>query len=175
FDPDVPGTQFIGVYDTWKDGGVLPRLRTQLELYGLYVHRPQITFNETTASESRYTFGARVTAYPDPFDVDIEADYQTGVFNGAATNSYSLAAIGGYTIKGAPFAARTLLGFDIASGSRGGGNGNTFDQLFPSGHGKFGVIDVIGRQNIVDVHPGLSLTLLKKAEFAKVVSLSIDY
>jgi hypothetical protein len=175
FDLDVPGTQFAGMYDTWKVEGVLSKIRTQVEFYGLYVHRPQITFNETTASENRYTFGTRLTAYPDPFDVDIEADYQVGAFNGAITNSFSIAAIGGYTINSAPFMPRLLLGFDIASGSRGNGNGDTFDQLFPSGHGKFGVIDVIGRQNIVDVHPGLSLTLLKKARGADDVSLNIDY
>jgi alginate export protein len=174
FDVDVPGTQFAGIYDTWEVGDFL-KIRTQLELYGLYVHRPQITFNETTASENRYTLGARLTAYPDPVDLDIEADYQAGVFNGATTNSFSVAATGRYTLKGAPFAPRLVLGFDIASGSRGNGNGDTFDQLFPSGHGKFGVIDVIGRQNIIDAHPGLSLTLFKKARLADDVSFSIDY
>ena len=175
FDLDVPGTQFSGIYDTWQVGGSLAKPRTQLELYALYVHRAEITFNETTSSESRYTLGARVTAYPDPFDLDVEADYQLGSFNGGPTNSYSLAAIGGYTVQNAVFKPRLYLGFDIASGTRHNGDGDTFDQLFPSGHGKFGVVDIIGRQNIVDINPGVALTFFKNERFADQLSLAIDY
>jgi hypothetical protein len=175
FDLDVPGTQFAGIYDTWQLGDPLAKARTQLELYGLYVHRAEVTFNETTSGESRYTLGARLTSHPGPFDLDVEADYQLGSFNSAATNSFSLAVIGGYTVGNALFTPRLSLGFDLASGSQHDGNGDTIDQLFPSGHGKFGVIDIIGRQNIVDINPGIELDLLKSKRFAERVSLSIDY
>jgi hypothetical protein len=59
------------------------------------------------------------------------------------------------------FTPRTFLGFDIASGGRRHNPGDAFDQLFPSGHDQFGIIDAIGRQNIIDVHPGFTLTLLE--------------
>ena len=38
-----------------------------------------------------------------------------------------------------------------------GGDVGTFNQLFPLGHAYFGYIDEIGRQNILDLHPGLSV------------------
>jgi hypothetical protein len=33
--------------------------------------------------------------------------------------------------------------------------------LFPTGHQYFGYIDVIGRQNIIDLHPGLTFKLTR--------------
>jgi hypothetical protein len=65
------------------------------------------------------------------------------------------------------FSPRASLGFDIASGSADGSE--RFNQLFPSGHQYFGYIDVIGRQNIIDLHPGLQF------KFTKDLGLRADY
>jgi hypothetical protein len=175
FDNDVPGTDIAGVYETWQVPGALAKTRTQLELYLLYVNRESITFNQTTAGETRYTLGARLTATPRPFDIDIEFDYQLGRFSGEDIRAYSVAAIGGYTFENTRFAPRAFLGFDIASGDRRNGSANTFDQLFPSGHNQFGQIDAIGRQNIIDVHPGLDLTLLENQPYVQHLALTIEY
>src|SRR5258705_176547 len=102
-DDETPATFIAGVYDTWEIPGVLAQAKTKLETYAFYVDRQSITFNQTTAGETRYTFGSRFTTNPKPFDFDLEADYQTGRFNGEDTQAFSVAAISGYTLEHAMF------------------------------------------------------------------------
>jgi Alginate export len=175
FDDDVPDTLIAGIYDTWKVPGVLAKAKTKLEMYALYDNRQSITFNQTTAGENRYTFGTRLTSNPKPFDFDLETDYQLGRFNGETTHAFSVATIGGYTLEHVMFTPRAFLGFDIASGGNRNHPGDTFDQLFPSGHDQFGIIDAIGRQNIIDVHPGFTLTLLENKPGAQQLTLLTQY
>jgi len=66
-----------------------------------------------------------------------------------------------------------LAGF--GAGADPSGDLETFNQLFPLGHAYFGYIDVIGRQNIIDLHPGLELQLLKEARHAKKVTLRAEH
>jgi hypothetical protein len=174
-DDDFPDTFIAGVYDTWHLSGVWEAAKPKLEMYAYYVNRQSITFNQTTAGANRYTFGARFTASPKPFDFDIEPDYQVGRFNGQATRSFSVAAIAGYAFQQVMLSPRPFIGFDIASGGQRNNPGDTFDQLFPSGHDKFGIIDAIGRQNIIDVHPGFTLNLLKNKPGAKLLTLLAQY
>jgi len=174
-DDDVPDTCIAGVYDTLELPGVWEAAKPKLEMYAFYVNRQSITFNQTAAGEERYTFGARLTAHPKPFDFDLEPDYQVGRFNGQATRSFSVAAIAGYTFEQAMFSPRPFIGFDIASGGQRNNPGDTFDQLFPSGHDKFGIIDAIGRQNIIDVHPGFTLTLVENKRGAERLTLLTQY
>jgi hypothetical protein len=174
-DDETPDTFFAGVYDTWTVPGVLAKAKTKLEIYAIYVDRQGITFNQTTAGEHRYTFGTRFTTNPKPFDFDLETDYQVGRFNGMTTEAFSVAAVGGYTLEHAVFRPRAFLGFDIASGGNNKNPGDAFDQLFPSGHDQFGTIDAIGRQNIIDVHPGFTLDLLENKPGAKQLTLLAQY
>ena len=174
-DDDVPDTFIAGVYDTWEVPGAWAKAKPKLEIYAFYVDRQSITFNQITAGEDRYTLGTRLTAYPKPFDFDLETDYQFGRFSGEETHAFAVAAMGGYTLKDAMFAPRTFLGFDIASGGRRNNPGDAFDQLFPSGHDQFGIIDAIGRQNIIDVHPGFTLTLLENKPGAQRLTLLTQY
>jgi hypothetical protein len=174
-DDDVPGTFITGAYDTWEVPGALAKAKTKLDAYAFYVERQSITFNHTTAGETRYTAGSRFTACPKPFDFDLEGDYQFGRFNGEATHSFSVAAIGGYTLANVMFSPRTFLGFDVASGGRRNDPGDAFDQLFPSGHDKFGIIDAIGRQNIIDAHPGFTMSLLENKRGAERLTLLTQY
>jgi hypothetical protein len=177
FDDDVPPDNYFGgIYDTWEIPGAWAKaMKTKLEMYALYVNRPSMTFNTTTAGEDRYTLGTRLTANPKPFDFDLEPDYQFGRFDGAATHSFSVAAIGGYTLEKATFTPRTFVGFDIASGGSHDRPGDAFDQLFPSAHDQFGIIDAIGRQNVIDVHPGVTLNLLENKPGAQRLTLLTQY
>jgi hypothetical protein len=72
---------------------------------------------------------------------------------------------------------RLFLGFDAASGDNDPANPDkqTFNQLFPLGHAYFGYIDVIGRQNILDLHPGVEIAILENKKMAKKVGLRADY
>lgn len=177
-DSDVPGTSLSGIYDTWKLPGALAKAHTQLELYGLYVNRAKITFPpEGTSGENRYTLGGRLSGNPKPFDFDIEPDYQFGRFNGGNISAYSLASVVGYTFDDLACTPRPFVGFDIASGDRHPHDGNlgTFDQLFASGHMYFGYIDAIGRQNIIDLHPGIDFTLLTNRQYVQKLTTTVEY
>jgi len=177
FDDDAPpGNYFAGIYDTWEVPGAWAKaMKTKLEMYALYVNRPSITFNTTTGGEDRYTLGTRLTANPKPFDFDLEPDYQFGQFKDQATHSFSVATIAGYTLEKLMFTPRAFVGFDIASGGSHNRPGDAFDQLFPSAHDQFGIIDAIGRQNIIDVHPGVTLNLLENKPGAERLTLLMQY
>jgi hypothetical protein len=172
---DISNTFFAGAYDTWEVPGPLAKIKTTAEAYAIYVNRQSMTYDAVTSGETRYTLGTRLTAKPKPFDFDIEADYQFGRFNFEETHAFSVAAIGGYTFADATFKPRLFLGGDIASGGRRNNPGDTFDQLFPSGHDQFGIIDALGRQNIIDVHPGATLTLLEDKPWAKLLTWLVQY
>jgi len=178
FDNDIHDTDFAGLYDTWQVPGAFAKAHTQLEGYGLFLGKNGVTFpSEATGRENRYTVGTRLSANPKPFDVDIEPDYQFGQFNGGEINAYSVAEETGYTFDNLEFTPRAFLGFDDASGDRNahGGDLDTFNQLFPTGHLFFGYIGAIGRQNIIDIHPGFNLLLVKNQTWVQSLSLRAEY
>lgn len=160
---------FAGAYDVWSLPGIFGKAAaSKLDLYLLYLEREAPTF---PIESETYTLGARFSSAPRPWDIDIEADYQFGDMADADIAAWSFAVEGGYTFASADLSPRVYLGFDIASGDDDAGDDevNTFNQLFPLGHAYFGYIDVIGRQNIIDIHPGVVLN------FSKKVNLRADY
>jgi hypothetical protein len=175
-------TSFAGVYASVGLPDVVRGAGTKLDGYFLALNRTDARFAENASGpdrdEDRYTVGVRVASSPKPFDFDVELDYQFGQFGSQNISAYSIAAEGGYTAAQWPTTPRIYLGFDLATGNDnpdGRGTFGTFNQLFPLGHAYFGYIDVIGRQNIIDLHPGVELTLIQNARLAKKVTLRTDY
>ncbi len=168
---------FVGAYDTLSLPDLIKDGNAKLDMYLLYLDKFAATFSEGNGPEERWTAGARLFANPKPFDFDVEGDVQFGEFADGNIFAYSIAAEGGYTIADATFSPRLYLGFDLASGDDDPNDGDleTFNQLFPLGHAYFGYIDVIGRQNIIDVHPGVELTFLQNKSYAKKLGLRADY
>jgi hypothetical protein len=175
-------TSFAGVYGTFGMPEVFKGAGTKLEAYGLALNRTNARFAVNAAAtapardEDRYTVGVRFSGAPKPFDFDVEADYQFGQFGSQTISAWSVAAEAGYTLN-CPAAPRLYIAFDAASGDDNDGKGNfeTFNQLFPLGHAYFGYIDVIGRQNIIDLHPGVEVTPITNAKYAKKVTVRTDY
>jgi hypothetical protein len=179
FDSSDSQNVLAGVYDTLQLPKLLVNAHSQLELYELYLDRQATSFaNETgKGTEDRYTSGVRFTTYPRPFDFDVEGDYQYGEFSGHGISAFQIATKDGYTFYNVDFTPRIFLGADVASGSaraHGAGVG-TFNQLYPSGHGQFGNIDAIGRQNIIDVESGLDLTLLQHRRYFQSLRLRTSF
>lgn len=173
---DGDGDQaFAGIYDTIALPDVWGKAaNTKLEAYVLALYQ---NTNATRAIDvDTYTLGLRFSSQPKPWDIDVELDYQFGSSGSGDISAYSAAIEGGYTFD-CPLTPRVYLGFDYASGDDDASDPDkgTFNQLFPLGHAYFGYIDVVGRQNIIDVHPGLQLTLLKDKSYAKSVKLRTDY
>lgn len=170
---------FAGIYDTLGLPTFLgDKANSKLELYGLYLGRTDAAYpTESVGDEDRYTVGARFSSAPKPFDVDVEGAHQFGQFGDGNISAWSLAVEGGYAFTGATFAPRVFFGFDIASGDDDIGDADfqTFNPLFPTGHPFFGYIDVVGRQNIIDLHPGVEITPLVDRPCAKKVTLRGEY
>ena len=165
---------FAGVYNVLK----LPRFLgeksgTAFDLYGLY----QDLNAGAPTDRTTYTVGARLSSKPAPFDFDVEGAYQFGnATAGRDINAYSFAALGGYTFA-SPLKPRLYVGFDLASGgsNAGGGDYTTFNQLYPLAHAYFGYVDVVGRQNIIDAHPGVEVLLAADKRFVKKLTTSAEY
>ena len=168
---------FAGLYDTIGLPDVLKGAGSKLELYALYLDKQSATFAEGSGSEERYTVGGRFFTNPKPWDFDVEAAYQFGEFGDGDISAWMFATEGGYTFADATLAPRLYLGFDIASGDDDPNDDDleTFNQLFPLGHAYFGYIDVIGRQNIIDLHPGVELLLASEKRNVKRLTLRADY
>ncbi|MBA2435044.1 MAG: alginate export family protein [Chthoniobacterales bacterium] len=160
FDEPDGQTKLFGLYVT--HGKPVDPLALDVYFLGLDKNDP-VTFNRTTGDEERYTIGGRVFGAFHGFDYEVENAYQFGSVGSGDVSAWMLATEAGYTCKNAPLAPRLWLGFDYASGDDGaGGDVGTFNQLFPLGHAYFGYADVIGRQNIVDIHPGFSVKVGEK-------------
>ncbi len=154
FDEPDGQTKFYGLYVT--HGKPVDPIAVDLYFLGLD-KQDSVTFNRTTGPEERYTIGGRLFGSSHGFDYEVENAFQFGQVGSGDVGAWMIATEGGYTFN-LPLAPRLWLGFDYASGDdSAGGDVGTFNQLFPLGHAYFGYIDAIGRQNIVDIHPGVSV------------------
>ena len=127
------------------------------DLYALRTDSPPRAFNGSAGRDARWTLGTRLWGPLAPRgDYQVELSYQfrsTGAHN---VSAWSFASQFGYSPHDDK-KVRLWAGLDWASGdSRAGGRVGTFNQLFPLGHAYFGITDVIGRQNIIDLSAGAS-------------------
>ncbi len=86
---------------------------------------------------------------------DTEAMLQFGSYSnqGILAKAYTMG--GGYRFDKVAMTPQFWVYYDIASGDPDPGNNSvhrTFNQLFPFGHYYFGMTDLVGRQNINDIH-----------------------
>jgi hypothetical protein len=155
-------TEFFGAYATIK----VPDAKAAIDLYFLGLDREDMqTFNGTMGDEERYTLGGRVSGKigDTSLDYDVEGAYQFGDLGTADIDAYMFASQLGLKLAELPAAPRVFIGLDYASGDdQAGGDVETFNHLFPLGHAYHGFIDAIGRQNIVDLSPGIALSPVKK-------------
>lgn len=162
FNQEDAQTEFYGVY---ANGKILDdKIKMDAYFLGLEKEGP-ITFNGTSGAEDRFTIGARLSGnFGDtPFDFEIEGAYQFGEVGTADIAAYMFASEFGYKAVDLPGAPRFKIGFDYASGDEtSGGDVETFNQLFPLGHAFYGYMDFVGRQNAIDVSPGVTFSLMNK-------------
>lgn len=149
--------QFFGVYASGKPGA--PGLVVDLYALGL-ARNGTFNRNGTSGNDDRYTLGTRIETPlgTRAFSLEFEGAYQLGRVGAADVNAFMLALELAAEIADAWAAPRLALGLDYASGDHSaGGNVQTFDPLFPLGHAYFGIMDIVGRQNVIDVNPSLTL------------------
>lgn len=169
-EPDE-ASQFYGLYVTHAP---LAQGAITYDLYWLGLDRENATFNDTTGTDERHTLGTRI-AGPIPWgktDYEVEAAYQLGSLGAADINAYMVTAQAGTVFAGIGARPRFDFGIDYASGDSKAGDDDveTFNQLFPLGHAYLGFIDIVGRQNIVDLRESASCEL-----FASTLKLDVHY
>lgn len=154
---------FYGAYATGPidhDTG----LRTDFYFLGLNNKLPQ-TYNGTTGPEDRYTLGVRCsgTVPGTNFDYNAEGAYQFGRVGMASVSAYMFGGQFGYTCPGWWATPRFFAGVEMGSGDKSpGGNVQTFNQLYPLGHGWLGYADIIARQNAIGPNIGVTLKPISK-------------
>lgn len=169
---------------------------TELYLFARNVGRGIVTDNWSlvpapfrfTAPQDIYTLGYHTKSKPGtlgPWDYGIEAMWQfgdrTAVYPATTVaaaiaaarleqNAWAFVVQGGYTWKEAPLSPRLALIVSAASGDQNSkdGDSQTFQNLLPSNHGLYGIMDMSSLQNLVDYR--LNLT----AKPSAATSLAVD-
>jgi len=159
-----PGNNLYGVYGSFQN--IVPK--ATFEPYVLWRIAPSSSALPETLGRghlNEVTIGLHWKgALPANFDYNTEFDGQTG-----SLGERSIGAWAGYVSLGKTFpkiaaAPRVFVEGNYASGTKNprGHDWNTFDQLYPSNHDKFGFTDVIGRRNVVQFRVGVEEEPTKK-------------
>lgn len=162
FDDEVdPQRQFWGIYtvhplDSLPDG--------HIDLYYFGLENKHAIFAQGAGYELRHTVGSRLWGKPKPWDYNFEFVWQFGRFGQGQIEAWSVASAIGYTVESAPLRPRFSLRADIVSGDNDPNSPNlqTLNPLFPKG-AYFNEAVQIGPQNLIDVHPAVTLHFGEKA------------
>jgi hypothetical protein len=111
------------------------------------------------------TAGVRWTGkLPLGFDYNVEIAKQFGSLGLDPISAWAGHWLVGKKFASAKWQPRWLVEYNYASGdsSPADGTRGTFDQLYPTGHLKYGLTDQVGWRNIHDVHAAIELKLSRK-------------
>ena len=135
---------------------------------------PEGTWNGPAARFA--TLGARIKSTPDKlngWDYTAEAAYEVGDLYASDLNSqrfdlsaFALHVSGGYTAKALAWKPRLGLEYDYATGDRdpNDGDSESFQNLFPSNHEKYGFMDEFGWRNLHDLRAQLNVKPVRKLD-----------
>ena len=165
----LPGNPFYGVYGSFEN--IIPR--AHFEPYVLWRLAPGNQALPETVSRghlNEVTAGVHTKgALPADFDYDLEFDGQTGSLGPSSIRAWA-----GFVSVGKTFpnvtrtvVPRVFLEGNYASGTKdpAGRNWNTFDQLYPSNHDKYGFADQVGRRNLEQFRTGVEENIGSKWKF----------
>jgi hypothetical protein len=163
----IPGNNFYGIYGSFKN--IIPR--ATFEPYVLWRLAPgNFGLPETVGRGhlNEVTIGLHLKGtLPAEFDYDTEFDGQKGSLGPSSIGAWAGYAGVGKTFPHVAAAPRVFIEGNYASGTKnpGGRDWNTFDQLYPSNHDKFGFTDQVGRRNLVQFRAGVEENVGKKWKF----------
>jgi hypothetical protein len=175
-DMHAGGLNYHGVYGSINSW--IPR--TTLEPFVLVKAMPRVLSQQNIyGTETEVTTGLRAQGFPRwNIDYDITGTLQRGSYSNDSIHAGSLLVKAGYMAKYLPWKPHLLGEYDYATGNthRDPQRINTFDQQYPSNHNAFGLVDLLGFQNIkqyrlnLDLRPMKDLTLLFQGESLHVAS-----
>ena len=162
------GNPFYGMYGSFAK--LLPK--ATIEPYVFWRLAPvgyAATYaNGVKGALDEKTYGFRIAGnLPAQLDYTVEMARQSGTLGPDSINAWAGHWVVGRTFK-LILKPRLLAEYNYASGNANpnGYKISTFDQLYPSGHDKFGVVDQVGWRNIRDIRTGVQLKPLPKLNIA---------
>lgn len=159
FDKHRDGANLYGVYSSFPR--VIPR--TTFEGYVLWRTLPRVVGETGVIGDADvFTVGTRwVGTVPAGFDYRLELAGQSGRFAGDCVRAWALHTQLGYSLARPRTHPRILVEYNYASGDRDplDGRRETFDQLFPTNHDKYGIADLIGWRNMHNWRTGVGFKL----------------
>src|SRR4051812_46193743 len=161
FDRNAPGNNFYGVY------GSAAKLLPKSVLEPFFFWRRQSGLNSEAGVRSTLNFGTsgiRIAGKPSSFDYDAQLVAQRGSLGDEPIRAWAGHGLVGYTLTATPLTPRLYAEYNQASGDTDPADNRkgTFDQLYPTGHDKYGLTDLVGWQNMKHVRTGLDLSISKR-------------
>ncbi|MGH6745273.1 alginate export protein [Novosphingobium sp. PhB55] len=155
------GRHFNGVYVATAPGLLAPNLAVDLYWYDLY--RENARYTTLTGTESRQSWGLRLSGRASGFDWDAEGTYQSGSFAGQKIQAWGMLLEGGYTFADLPMKPRLGGRFNWFSGDDDPNDGKigTFAPPFPRTP-LYSDAGWLNMSNLIDVTPTLTLKPSKK-------------
>lgn len=150
---------FGGIYSTFStEGG------DTLDAFALVLNEENDIFtgdDGVMGDQDLYTFGGRWKGRVGDTDYELWGAVQRGTRASNDIEAYAYEARFGQTFPDVPGRPRVGVDFAYASGDNDPTDGETetFDQHFPLGHAYLGYLDLVGRQNIVDLSPNVTVQL----------------
>ena len=95
---------------------------------------------------------------------------QFGTLGNDSISAYAMNFDLGYTWRDVPLHPRVFGDYAYASGDNNAHDNkiNTFDQMYPSNHGLYGIVDLFGWQNLRDTKGGFELKPVKNLQVAAI-------
>ncbi|HJP86650.1 MAG TPA: alginate export family protein [Gemmatimonadaceae bacterium] len=160
FDKNIPGNNFYGTYAAITS--LVPRASVEPFFFW---RRQSGLLNEAGVRGTMNfgTLGLRLAGKPAALDYDAQLVGQHGSLGNESIRAWAAHALVGYTASRTPFTPRLWAEYNQATGD-GNPTDNrkeTFDQLYPTGHDKYGLTDLVGWQNMRHVRGGLDVAFNK--------------
>ena len=157
FDKSGAGNGLYGAYLSMTT--IVPK--QTLEPYFFWRESPGITAElGGVAGLHQATTGVRMAGkLPSAFDYSTETAIQTGSVGPDAVRAWASHWLVGKTLAGVSARPRVSGEYNYASGdaNRTDGTRGTFDQLYPTGHDKYGLADQVGWRNVHHARVGVEL------------------
>ena len=136
-----------------------------LEPYVLWRKSPSFSTAGARGPYDSWTYGFRAADIAlEDWDCEVELTGQRGDIGPSRLASWAFTAVGRHMWNDISWRPTAVAEMSFASGDRNASDGvvNTFDQLYPTNHGKYGVVDQVGRRNMKDVSGGVWLHPFKR-------------
>jgi hypothetical protein len=161
FDQNIPGNNFYGAYSSFTK--LVPGVA--LEPFVFWRRQSGLTSEAGVPGTMNFgTYGIRAFGkVASGFDYDAQMALQSGSLGDESIGAWAGHWLLGYTARELALTPRLFAEYNQATGDENPTDNKkgTFDQLYPTGHDKYGLTDLVGWQNMKHVRSGLDVVIAK--------------